>query len=154
MITIAGSESISLERNPFPEGRAARVEHRTQRQDERIEHRVSIRNEQRANARVLENYGQRRAELQGRISEVLGKIEEQREASRQMMADMANQVVGRRQPFQRGLTYHVDELTGALVAKVVNKESGDIVVQIPAEELLELRYKMDSFRRVVFDTKA
>ncbi|MGV8074647.1 MAG: flagellar protein FlaG [Syntrophobacteraceae bacterium] len=48
----------------------------------------------------------------------------------------------------------VHEETGELVVKVLNRQTGDIIRQIPAEELIKLHKKLKELQGVLLDEKA
>lgn len=52
------------------------------------------------------------------------------------------------------LQFKVREKTGDMVVRVLDRESGDVIRQLPPEDLLELRDKLDELRGVLFDKKA
>lgn len=51
------------------------------------------------------------------------------------------------------LAFSVDQRSGESVVKVSDAESGDVIRQIPSEELLVLRKKMDDLSGIIFDEK-
>lgn len=51
------------------------------------------------------------------------------------------------------LQFVVDEDTESIVYKFTSKESGEVVRQIPSEEILELRSKLDDLLGLIFDQK-
>lgn len=52
------------------------------------------------------------------------------------------------------LQFQVDDRTGEYVVKVTDSESGEVIRQIPPEELVELRGKLEELRGILFDKKA
>lgn len=54
---------------------------------------------------------------------------------------------------QRNLEISVDKDTGIVVVKVVDKESGEVIRQIPAEETLAIAKHLDSVQGVLFRSK-
>ena len=48
------------------------------------------------------------------------------------------------------LRFQVDETTSDVVVSIVNKESGEIIRQIPPEEIIHLRAQLGELRGVVF----
>lgn len=51
------------------------------------------------------------------------------------------------------LNFNIEDKTGDLVVKVMNRETGDVIRQIPPESLLKLREKLKELRGVLFDGK-
>lgn len=51
------------------------------------------------------------------------------------------------------LQFDVDELTEDLVVKVTDKNSGDLIRQIPSEDVLRLRKKLEEFTGILFDER-
>ena len=57
------------------------------------------------------------------------------------------------QSMQRNLSFSVDEQLGESVILVKDSESEEVIRQIPSEELVVLRKKMDDVVGILFDTK-
>ena len=57
------------------------------------------------------------------------------------------------QNMQRNLSFTVDEQLGQSVILVKDSESDEVIRQIPSEELVVLRKKMDDVVGILFDTK-
>ena len=55
--------------------------------------------------------------------------------------------------FNIQLDYSVEEKTGDLVVQVRDRDSGEVIRQIPPEALLKLREKLKELRGVLFDGK-
>ncbi len=49
------------------------------------------------------------------------------------------------------ISFDIDEATGQSIIRVVNRETGDIIRQLPTEELLNLVSKMEQLRGLIFD---
>jgi len=49
------------------------------------------------------------------------------------------------------LDFSIDQTSGVLVVKVVDKATGDVVRQIPAEEVLVMRQQAEKMRGVLFN---
>lgn len=49
------------------------------------------------------------------------------------------------------ISFDIDEETGLSIIRVVNRETGDIIRQLPTEELLNLVSKMEQLRGLIFD---
>jgi flagellar protein FlaG len=52
------------------------------------------------------------------------------------------------------LSFEVHEKTGELVMKVVDQNTGEVIRQIPAEDLLQLHEKLEELRGILFSSKA
>ncbi len=51
------------------------------------------------------------------------------------------------------LEFNIREKTGDIVVRVLDRKSGDVIRQLPPEDLLELRDKLDELRGALFDKK-
>lgn len=49
------------------------------------------------------------------------------------------------------ISFDIDEETGQSIIRVLNRETGDIIRQLPTEELLNLISKMEQLRGLIFD---
>jgi flagellar protein FlaG len=52
------------------------------------------------------------------------------------------------------LSFDIHDETGDMVVQVLERESGDLIRQIPPDDLLDLRDKLDELRGVLFHQKA
>ncbi len=50
-----------------------------------------------------------------------------------------------------GLTFSLHEKTGRTIVKVINKESKEVIREIPSEEILNLVAKLDEMMGILFD---
>ncbi|WP_299660204.1 flagellar protein FlaG [uncultured Psychromonas sp.] len=57
------------------------------------------------------------------------------------------------QDMKRNLSFSVDDTSGESVILVKDSESEEVIRQIPSEELVVLRKKMDDLTGLLFDTK-
>ena len=55
---------------------------------------------------------------------------------------------------QRKLNFSVDDATGYTVIKVINKETDELVRQIPAEDILKVAAAMKEYGSILFDETA
>jgi len=55
--------------------------------------------------------------------------------------------------FNIQLDYSFEEKTGDLIVQVRNRDTGDVIRQIPPKDLLKLREKLKELRGVLFDDK-
>ncbi|MHC1745245.1 MAG: flagellar protein FlaG [Syntrophobacteraceae bacterium] len=51
------------------------------------------------------------------------------------------------------LDFNIREKTGDIVVRVLDRKSGDVIRQLPPDDLLELRDKLDELRGALFDKK-
>ena len=58
------------------------------------------------------------------------------------------------QSIQRKLQINVHQGTGELIVKVISKEDGKVIREIPSEELLDLASKMEEMMGVLFNESA
>ncbi|MFC1513065.1 flagellar protein FlaG [Thermodesulfobacteriota bacterium] len=78
------------------------------------------------------------------------KAEEQR-VTEQDLAKAAEELQSRLDEMGTGLQFSVDDKTESIVIKVTQRESGEVVRQIPAEEILDLKAKLENLIGVLFD---
>ncbi|MGE8406945.1 MAG: flagellar protein FlaG [Pseudomonas sp.] len=57
------------------------------------------------------------------------------------------------QSLQRNLEFSVDDSTGTVVVKVVARDSGEVIRQIPSETALELAKSLHDVNSLLFDEK-
>lgn len=57
------------------------------------------------------------------------------------------------QSIQRDLKIQVDEKTGRVIVKVISKESGKVIREIPPEEMLDLAARIEEMTGILFDEK-
>lgn len=69
------------------------------------------------------------------------------------LKDAASKVQDYLSDMNISLDFHVEDKTGELVVKVVNRDTGDVIRQIPPEALVKLRQKLEELRGVLFDGK-
>ncbi|WP_233270154.1 flagellar protein FlaG [Stutzerimonas stutzeri] len=69
-------------------------------------------------------------------------------------ADLVEKLRSQMQNIQRDLSFSVDDSTGDVVVRVVDGETGNIVRQIPSEEILRLTERLDEMRSLLFEAKA
>lgn len=58
------------------------------------------------------------------------------------------------QSIKRNLEFSIDEASGKVVVKVIATASGEVVRQIPSEEVLKLAESLTTASNVLFDAKA
>ena len=89
------------------------------------------------------------AEQSGKAAgEALGKHQVEPERERVVAA------IKRIQEFvdetQRGLQFSIDEDTGRIVVKVIARQSGEVIRQLPSEEALELAKRLQDAEGILF----
>ncbi len=52
------------------------------------------------------------------------------------------------------ITFDVDENTGEQIIRVLNKETGEVLRQVPAEDLLNLAARMEQLKGLIFSEEA
>lgn len=57
------------------------------------------------------------------------------------------------QSIQRDLKIQVDENTGKIIVKVISRESGKVIREIPSEQLLDLAARIEEMTGILFDEK-
>jgi flagellar protein FlaG len=62
-----------------------------------------------------------------------------------------NEALSALQSNNTSLDFSIDQASGVLVVKVVDKATGDVVRQIPAEEVLVMRQQAEKTRGVLFN---
>jgi len=68
----------------------------------------------------------------------------------EVVSDLNNLV----RDLQRELQFSVDEDSGSTVIKVVDRETDEVVRQIPSEELMNLRKRLEKAAGVFFEDSA
>lgn len=58
------------------------------------------------------------------------------------------------QSVQRNLDFSIDESSGEVVVKVTDRDSGEVIRQLPSEEALRLSEQLESLRSLMFETRA
>lgn len=79
---------------------------------------------------------------------------QQSDLSGEQLEQMAEQMESFIGTFNRGLKFRVDEDSGRNVVTVVDNDSGDIIRQIPTEELLQVISRLAEASGGLIDTKA
>ena len=51
------------------------------------------------------------------------------------------------------LDFRLDDKTGEMVVRVLNRETGQVIRQIPSDEVVKLREKLDELRGALFNGK-
>ncbi|SDI27799.1 flagellar protein FlaG [Pseudomonas flavescens] len=58
------------------------------------------------------------------------------------------------QSVRRNLDFQLDDSTGRVVVQVINSDSGEVIRQIPSEEVLELASRLEDARSLLLQEKA
>ncbi|TBU77091.1 hypothetical protein DNK06_02800 [Pseudomonas daroniae] len=58
------------------------------------------------------------------------------------------------QSARRNLDFKVDDSSGRVVVQVINSDSGEVIRQIPSEEVLELASRLEDARSLLLQEKA
>lgn len=82
------------------------------------------------------------------------KEEGSRGLSRRALGDAVDEMKSFAQSIQRNLDFSVDDSTGQVVVKVIDGSSGDVIRQIPSEEILRLSERLADMRSLLFQAKA
>jgi flagellar protein FlaG len=94
---------------------------------------------------------------------VSGKIDAKRDGTGQQAAqadpEYLSKVVEKLQNFFQDvfnvdLDFRLDDKTDQMVVRVMNRETGQVIRQIPSEEVVKLREKLEELRGALFNGKA
>ncbi len=69
------------------------------------------------------------------------------EEAEQVTADLNEYLNG----FQTNLSFSISEKLNQVIVEIKNKETNELIKQIPSEEILELREKMEELAGLLFD---
>jgi flagellar protein FlaG len=58
------------------------------------------------------------------------------------------------QSVQRSLDFSIDESSGEVVVRVTDRDSGELIRQLPSEEALRLSEQLEGLRSLMFETRA
>ena len=91
--------------------------------------------------------------LHGNSAEALKK---QKRLSEEEMSRLAQEIQARLDSIGGNLRLGLgtDEKTDSIVARITEKNTGEVVRQIPSEDLLELKSKLEDLVGMLFDQKA
>ena len=76
----------------------------------------------------------------------------QTQLTRKDVEDMVEALEDFANTVQTRLNFSIDDDTEDVVVKIMDKETGDVIKQFPAEEILELREKMQDLNGFLFST--
>ncbi|MBT7969041.1 MAG: flagellar protein FlaG [Methylococcales bacterium] len=82
------------------------------------------------------------------------KLYEQKTLSREKLSESIQQLNDQLQKFNRDLQFVADEATGKRVVKVIDSNTGEVIRQIPPEEILRIMQNIDNMSGLIFNNKA
>jgi flagellar protein FlaG len=82
------------------------------------------------------------------------KLNEQQKLSREELSQSIQQLNDQIQKFNRDLQFVTDEATGKRVVKVIDRNTGALIRQIPPEEILRIMQNIDNMSGLIFNNKA
>ena len=105
--------------------------------------------------RLSTQYEASRTEFDRAGSENSARSEEGHESQQITTEQIAGTIAGLNEVFEQanvGLRYRVDSGTGEVIISIVNRDTGETVRQIPAEQILKMRQRMQELSGSIFDT--
>ncbi len=104
-----------------------------------------------ARAKVVQsNEAQKAQQMQQPAEKKEAQTEQAAEASQEMLETLTNDLD---MLHHVGLQFSVHETTGRTMIKVINKDTNDLIREIPPEGLLNLAAKMQEMLGILFDKK-
>jgi len=85
---------------------------------------------------------------------VSGLASETKASSRENAASAVEKFKALVHDLQRNLDFSVDDSSGQVVVKVMDGESGELIRQIPSEDLLRLSERLEDMRSLLFNAEA
>ncbi len=80
--------------------------------------------------------------------------EKEPEARSNVSQDQLNELQNKMQRIRNiGISFSVHETSGKTIAKIIDKETGNVIKEIPSEKLLELSDKLNEMIGIFFDEK-
>jgi flagellar protein FlaG len=76
--------------------------------------------------------------------------EEQAEAVQEKVAELNTHM----QHLNRKLQFSVDDNSGDTVVKVIDSDTDELIRQVPAQEILDVKNAINEYRGLLFETKA
>lgn len=71
-----------------------------------------------------------------------------------MLESVVSDLKALSQRAQPNLDFSIDEETGTFVVKVIDKDSGEVIRQLPTEEVLRIAEQLDEMRGLLFKGEA
>jgi flagellar protein FlaG len=81
-------------------------------------------------------------------------VNEAAQPTREVVEKAAREIQAFVQKMGRNLNFSVDETTGYLVVRVVNPDTGELVRQLPSEELLKIARDFERLNNVLVSQRA
>ena len=72
----------------------------------------------------------------------------------QRLADVAERLNERMHEMKRSLRFSVDDASGRIVVKVVDKNTDEVIRQIPSDEMLAMMKHINDIDGLIFDDRA
>lgn len=85
------------------------------------------------------------------VSETKEKAEQSRQLTEKKVDEAVQRLNEQMQSSQRELGFSVENKTDRLIVKVTNKETGELIRQIPAEAVIKMAQSIESLKGVLFD---
>lgn len=81
------------------------------------------------------------------------KLYEQKKLSRDELTQSIQKLTDQIQKFNRDLQFVADEATGKRIVKVIDSNTGNVIRQIPPEEVLRIMQNIDNMSGLIFNNK-
>lgn len=95
------------------------------------------------------------AKTEGTQTNRVGKQKDNAEArSTDDIAELVKNVQDYLADLNINLNFKIDDKTGDVIVKVLNGKTGKLIRQLPPDDLIKLRKKLEELRGVLFDGKA
>jgi len=82
------------------------------------------------------------------------QVEKEAEPERARVVEAIKRIQEFVDEMQRGLQFSIDEDTGRIVVKVIARQSGEVIRQLPSEEALELAKRLQEADSLLFSRQA
>lgn len=93
------------------------------------------------------------AKLVDRVGETRQNASAARESVRVKLEEIA-QTLNREMQFrERNLNFSVDKISNRILFSVTDKESGEVIRQVPPEAVLKVSHNLEALKGVLFDDK-
>jgi len=107
------------------------------------------------NQNIAQNQQQRSTDDLNEIQPVQenAKLYEQKKLSRDELSQSIQKLTDQIQKFNRDLQFVADEATGKRIVKVIDSNTGNVIRQIPTEEVLKIMQNIDNMSGLIFNNK-
>ncbi len=107
------------------------------------------------NQNIAQNQQQRSTDVLNEIQPVQenAKLYEQKKLSRDELSQSIQKLTDQIQKFNRDLQFVADEATGKRIVKVIDSNTGNVIRQIPPEEVLKIMQNIDNMSGLIFNNK-